>query len=284
MRKEIKLIQQVHGFTLAKNHYENFPVVSFLLPRKFRKDVAAIYWFARTADDIADELKADENTKLELLQKFEDDFLFALNGNKENRLHKILADTIHKREISVSYFLDLLSAFKQDVVKNRYKTFDDVTNYCARSANPVGRIMLELLNIRNEEVFIYSDKICTALQLTNFYQDFSRDLAINRIYIPQDELEKFGVSEENLLQKKFDRKIQSLIKFQVERTQNLFDEGKNLYKYLSGRFKYEIKWTVLGGEKILEMIRKLDYNSIENRPHLNKIDFLLLLFKSFSNG
>lgn len=271
-------------YLLAENHYENFPVVSFLLPRKFRKDVAAIYWFARTADDIADELKADENTKLELLQKFEDDFLFALNGNKENRLHKILADTIHKREISVSYFLDLLSAFKQDVVKNRYKTFDDVTNYCARSANPVGRIMLELLNIRNEEVFIYSDKICTALQLTNFYQDFSRDLAINRIYIPQDELEKFSVSEENLLQKKFDRKIQSLIKFQVERTQNLFDEGKNLYKYLSGRFKYEIKWTVLGAEKILEMIRKLDYNSIENRPHLNKIDFLLLLFKSFSNG
>lgn len=144
--------------------------------------------------------------------------------------------------------------------------------------------MLELSNIRNAGSFYLSDKICTALQLTNFYQDFSRDLKKNRIYIPTDEMLEFNVSAEELLQLKFNDRVRAVVEYQVNRAQKYFDEGKHLYKFLSGRFKYEIIWTVNGGEKILEMIRKLHYNAIENRPHLNNFDFLLLLIKSFIHG
>lgn len=284
MRKEINPANIEQVYTLAKKHYENFPVVSFLLPKEMRKHVAAIYWFARTADDIADEFVADENEKIRMLEAFEKDFLDSLEGKSVNQFHKLVATAIYEKNLTAKRFTDLLSAFKQDVTKKRYSSIDEILDYCSRSANPVGRLMLELTDNRNAAAIQYSDKICTALQLTNFYQDFSRDIEINRIYIPLDEMRSFRVSEEDILNKRITAELRALVKFQVDRAQKFFDEGKNLFNYLEGRFKLEIKWTVAGGEKILEDIRKLEYNSFENRPHLSKFDFLQLFIKTLFNG
>lgn len=265
---------------LAKNHYENFPVGSFLIPKKFRKDVAIIYWFARTADDFADEGDVSPEIRLKNLDNFEQRFSGLLKGRFKNEYEKALNITIKKRELNPQYFYNLLKAFKQDVVKKTYNNFSEILEYCSNSANPVGRLILELFNIRDEKAFVFSDSICTALQLTNFYQDLSIDLDKGRIYLPLDELEKFDVKKEMLFSKEINDNIINLIKFNVERTKSLFNEGRNLLNYLNGRLKYEINWTILGGECILKKIENLDYKVLDKRPKLSRHDYLILLGKS----
>ena len=265
---------------LVNNHYENFPVASFLIPKYYRKDIALVYWFARTADDIADEGNYDPAERLVKLNKFEVDFKNSLKGISDNLYFNKLSRTIKEKELSSINFLILLSAFKQDVIKKRYQSINEVLDYCRRSANPVGRILLELFKITAEEAIISSDKICTALQLTNFIQDTSIDFELGRIYYPLDELKKFSVTEKMFGLKENNPNIKALVKHTVDRTQVLFDEGKNLLKYLAGRFKSEIKWTIFGGEKILSKIRKNDYDVFTKRPKLNKIDFISLFIKS----
>jgi phytoene/squalene synthetase len=166
------------------------------------------------------------------------------------------------------------------VVKKDYHNSDEVLDYCKRSANPVGRILLELYNINEEKAIISSDKICTALQLTNFYQDTFIVIEKGRIYYPQDEMKMFAVTQNMFELKKNNPNIKALVKHNVERAQALFDDGKNLLKYLNGRFKIEIKWTIAGGEKILDKIRKNDYDVFTKRPKLDKIDFISLFIKS----
>ena len=266
--------------TLVKDHYENFPVASFLIPKYYRKDVSIVYWFARTADDIADEGNIDLNKRLDELNMFENEFKKSLNGESTNFHFTQLSKMISDKKLSAKYFFDLLSAFKQDVVKKEYEDFNDVENYCSRSANPVGRVLLELFNINEKEAIISSDKICTALQLTNFFQDTLIDLEKGRNYYPQNELKKFEVTQKMFELKENNPNIKALVKHNVERAQSLFDEGKNLLKYLNGRFKIEIKWTIAGGEEILNKIRKNDYDVFTNRPKLNKIDFISLFIKS----
>lgn len=265
---------------LAKNHYENFPVGSFLIPKNYRKDVAIVYWFARTADDLADEGNAAPEKRLEELNKFENEFQKSLKGKSDNLYFIQLAKTITEKKLSITHFTDLLSAFKQDVVKKSYNNFDEVLNYCQRSANPVGRILLELFKVDNDAARNCSDKVCTALQLTNFYQDTVLDIGKGRNYYPRDEMETFGVIKKMFELKENNPNIKALLKHNVERTQVLFDEGKNLLNYLNGRFKMEIKWTIAGGEKILNKIRKNDYDVFTTRPKLNKIDFIRLFIKS----
>jgi squalene synthase HpnC len=264
------------NLTLAKDHYENFPVASFLLPKYYRKDVAIVYWFARTADDLADEGKLDSESRLIELDKFEREFEKSLKGKSKNFNFNQLADVIAKRNLTTQYFYDLLSAFKQDVEKKNYENFIELLDYCKRSANPVGRILLELFNIIEKEAIISSDKICTALQLTNFYQDTIIDIKKGRNYYPIDEMKMFNVTQNMFELEQNNPNIKELLKHNVQRTQTLFDEGKNLLKYLNGRFKFEIKWTIAGGEKILDKIRKNDYNVFLQRPKLSKIDFILL--------
>jgi squalene synthase HpnC len=266
--------------TLVKNHYENFPVSSFLIPKYYRKDIAIVYWFARTADDIADEGNIDSQSRLVNLNKFEIEFLASLKTISENPYFRLLSDVIVRRNITSQHFLDLLSAFKQDVVKKRYESFEEVSDYCKRSANPVGKILLELFKFNAEEAIISSDKICTALQLTNFFQDTVIDFEKGRIYYPQEELRMFSVTEKMFELKQNNPNIKALVKHNIDRTQDLFDEGKNLLGYLSGRFKYEIKWTIAGGEKILNKIRKNDYDVFTKRPKLSKIDFITLFLKN----
>ena len=265
---------------MVKNHYENFPVASLLIPKYYRKDIAIVYWFARTADDIADEGNREPHQRLYELNKFEEEFINSLKVFPSNLNFKILAKTIKEKKLSKENFLNLLSAFRQDINKTRYECFEELSDYCKRSANPVGRILLEIFRVKEEEAIISSDKICTALQLTNFFQDTVIDFEKGRIYYPQEELRKFSVTENMFELKQNNPNIKALVKHNVDRTQVLFDEGKNLLKYLSGRFKYEIKWTIAGGEKILNMIRKNDYNVFAKRPKLSKIDFITLLIRN----
>ncbi len=265
---------------LAKNHYENFPVASFLIAKNFRNDVALVYWFARTADDIADEGNVIPEKRLVELDNFENEFRKSLNGKAENFYFNQLANTIKAKKLSTRYFFNLLSAFKQDVVKKDYENFDEVLDYCKRSANPVGRILLELFNITNEEALLCSDKICTALQLTNFYQDTLIDIEKGRNYYPHDEMKMFNVTKKMFELKENNPNIKALVKHNIERAQSLFDEGKDLLNYLNGRFKIEIKWTLAGGEKVLDKIRKNEYDVFKERPKLDKMDFISLLIKS----
>jgi squalene synthase HpnC len=271
------------ALNFAKNHYENFPVASFLIKKELRKHVAIIYWFARTADDIADEGNAAVDERLNQLNLFEHRFLKSLDGNFVDEFDEALFTTITERKLSKEHFLNLIKAFRQDVVKSRYENFDELMQYCSLSANPVGRLILELHNIRDEDAFQLSDKICTALQLTNFYQDTMIDYEKTRIYYPLDEMKKFNVTEKVFELKDFTLNLQSLIKLNVDRTFNLFNEGAALSEYLSGRLKYEIKWTIAGGIEILNKIKKNKYN-IFIRPKLSKKDFFILLIKSFVNG
>lgn len=265
----------------ARNHYENFPVVSFLVKKELRKHVAVIYWFARTADDIADEGNISENERLQRLDDFEKRLGNGLNNRFEDGFDRALAETIRSKNLSPVHFTDLLRAFRQDVVKKRYASFEEVTGYCRYSANPVGRLILELYGIRDEEAFEFSDKICTALQLTNFYQDSAVDFEKGRIYYPLNEMKKFGVEEKMFLLKENNSNLRELVKFSVMRTIKMFDEGRNLLRYLDGRLKLEIKWTILGGELVLEKIRKNNFDVLRQRPAISRLDFGGLLIKSF---
>ncbi|MDY0083368.1 MAG: squalene synthase HpnC [Ignavibacteriaceae bacterium] len=273
----------INFFDLTRDHYENFPVASFLIPKKYRKDIAIIYWFARTADDIADEGIFSADERLEKLEKFEKEFVISLNSKSDHLRFNLLSAIIKKNKLSANYFIELLSAFKQDVTKLRYESYQEVLEYCKRSANPVGRLLLELFKIQDAEAVKCSDKICTALQLTNFYQDTIIDYKKGRIYYPQNEMKMFSVTEKMFELKENNPNIKALVKYNIDRTQQLFDEGREIINYLSGRFKYEIIWTISGGEKILSKIRKNDFNVFDNRPVLNKSDFLKLLIKSLFN-
>ena len=266
--------------TIVKDHYENFPVASFLIPKDLRKDISIVYWFARTADDLADEGSVNSETRMDALNKFELEFINSLESESENFYFNQLSKTIRNKNLSTKHFSDLLSAFKQDVIKKEYNNYDEILNYCTRSANPVGRILLELFNVHQNEAIISSDKICSALQLTNFYQDTIFDIEKGRNYYPQDEMKMFNVTRKMFELKENNHNIKALVKHNVERAQLLFDEGKNLLNYLNSRFRIEIKWIIAGGEKILKKIRENDYDVITERPKLDKIDFVSLLLKS----
>lgn len=266
--------------SLAKTHYENFPVASFLLPKSKRSDIALIYWFARTADDFADEGQFSASERISALNSIEKYFLDSLNGIYVNNEFKGLSDVVVRNNLNPVDFINLISAFRQDVTKKRYENFDEILDYCKRSANPVGRIVLDIFNIRNADAYNYSDKICTALQLTNFYQDIEIDYNKGRIYFPLDEMKHFNVDENMFEMKENNPNFSALLKYSIDRTRVLFSEGKNLFPFLKGRLKTEIKWTVAGGEKILSKIEKNNYQIFGNRPKLNKTDIITILLKS----
>jgi len=264
---------------IAKNHYENFPVVSMFLPKKLRKHVATIYRFARTADDFADEGDISASDRLKLLADYEEKFSKCMNNEFSDLFFETLKNTIDTFNLSSENFTKLLSAFRQDVSNSRFENFDEIINYCSRSADPVGRIMLELSDNRNSDAIYYSDKICSALQLTNFYQDITIDIKKNRIYIPLEELISFGLSENNFKMNSNQAKIQELIKFQVERAFEMFAEGRQILPMLKGLFRLQISAIISGGETILNSIRNIDYESFRSRPKLTKVDYIRILIK-----
>ena len=274
---------------LAREHYENFPVGK-LVPREMQPHVHAVYAFARHADDIADEGYAgaradgrDVMTPEERLAALDDweRQLLAVPGTPG--LHPIfiaLHETIRQLDLPHELFTDLLSAFRQDVVKRRYANFAEVLDYCRRSANPIGRLVLLLHGVREEWLHGLSDHICTALQLANFWQDVGVDLKKDRIYLPENEREKYGVTEKSLFAGQVDAAYRALLKFQVERTQAIFDEGAPLTRELHGKLRVEIRMTWLGGTTILRKIEAQDYDTLTRRPKLGKVDMALLLARA----
>lgn len=253
---------------ITASHYENFPVASALLPAKIRRHIYPIYAFARHADDLADEA----GDRAALLQWR----ALLHQSSQEAPDHPVfmaLADTMHRFDLPLSLFDDLLSAFLQDLEKNRYADLPELLEYCRCSANPVGRIILLLHGYREEQLFAYSDAVCTALQLANFWQDLSIDLQKDRLYIPGSLLESYRVSEETLLAKVPDRRFREMLKALVEITRDLFRQGIPLLRCIRGRLKWELKFTVLGGLAVLDKIEKLEYNVLQYRPVLSKRDW-----------
>ncbi len=246
-----------------------------------KEHVAVVYQFARQADDIADEGIESVECRMKNLELYETHLRNCLDETYENDFWYALRNTITEYKLTPKYFFDLLSAFKQDVVKTRYKTFEEVLNYCERSANSVGRIILEFFNISDKESVRYSDAVCTALQLTNFYQDVSIDIQKGRIYLPVDELEKFGVTEYQFELRKNNTNFEQLLKYQVDKTKQLFGEGRKLLPRLPKELKRQIQMTIFGGEKILDMIEKMNYNVIDARPKLSKLDYLIIYLRAF---
>ncbi|MCK5088141.1 MAG: squalene synthase HpnC [Melioribacteraceae bacterium] len=267
-----------NALNFTKSHYENFPVISFFVPRELRKHVAIVYKFARQADDIADEGNISDEERLEQLESYELALSDSLNRKYRDNFWAALHNTITTKKLSVENFFNLLKAFKQDVIKKRYEDFEDVLAYCSNSANPVGRIILELYNINDEETILYSDSICTALQLTNFYQDVSVDYNKGRIYIPADELDEFNIDQEIFESKKNNANFKKLMELQISRTKILFKDGSKILPKLPANLSRQIKWTISGGEKILEKIEEINYDVLNNRPKLSKIDYIKLIF------
>jgi len=279
--------QQCHELT--REHYENFPVAR-LVPKTIRPHVSAIYAFARTSDDLADENwdtpdGPTPDQRLADLDAFATELVAATQDQPLRRpewawIFVALADTVRKCDLPLHLFTDLLSAFKQDVTTLRYATFDDILDYCRRSANPIGRLVLLLHGYRDEQLFQWSDQICTALQLANFWQDVSIDIKKNRIYIPQVDLTRFGVTETMLTQPKATQAYKDCLKFQVDRTYELFKQGRVLSRHLKFPLSMEIRLTWLGGQTILDKIIEQDYDTVELRPKLNAKDKVNLLRKA----
>ncbi len=273
-------IEYKKAINFASSHYENFPVISFLISGRLKKHIAIIYKFARQADDIADEGIHSKEERLNVLNEYENHLNESLKGNYNNPFWQALAETITELKLTPALFTDLLTAFKQDVTKQRYKDFKEILDYCKYSANPVGRLILELHNIFDEESKKLSDSICTALQLTNFYQDLALDFLKGRIYIPVEEMQSVGITEIDFEKKKNNSNFKPLIKLQVERAKELFEDGYSLIQRLPLKLAIEIKWTILGGEEILRKIEQLDYDVLSSRPVLKKKDFVKLFLRA----
>ena len=264
---------------MASGHYENFPVVSVFIPKSLRKHVAIIYRFSRMADDIADEGNDTAEIRIKKLNDFEKKLTDCLNNKFADEFWNALENTIDIYSLNSEYFYNLLSAFKQDVTKRRFNDYNELLDYCRRSANPVGRIMLQLFRIKNQECYKYSDLICTALQLANFYQDISVDYQKGRVYIPVDEMLKFGIDEKIFETKVSNSNFKKVMEYQLKRNLQMFMEGSYIIEILPYKLKYQISWTIYGGKKILYKIIRGNYDVLNNRPVLSKIDYMILMIK-----
>jgi squalene synthase HpnC len=256
---------------LAHNRYENFSVVSLLLPQRLRQDFCNIYAFCRLADDLGDEL-GDPAESLKQLDRFRDDLRACYAGRSTSAVFLALAGTIERYEIPIDPFLDLISAFEQDQRIKRYETFEDVIDYCRRSANPVGRLVLYVCGYRDAERQRLSDFTCTALQLANFWQDVRRDLSeLDRVYIPRTSLARFGVSEQQLADGRADDAYRALIRFEVDRADAMFEEGERLLPLLDPPVRRHVALFGLGGRAVLDAIRRQDYDTLTRRPRLSSL-------------
>lgn len=274
-------LKEAQGFCrkMTYGHYENFPVGSILVPKPLRQHVCNIYAFARTADDFADEAQF-AGQRSERLAEWRDWTEACYRGDYHHPIFVALSETIREFDLPSSLFLDLVTAFQIDVDKSRYANFDEVLFYCRHSANPVGRLILALYRYKSPEWHYWSDEICTALQLANFWQDVAVDLKKDRIYLPQDEMGQYGVNEAELFAGQMSDALRALMTYQVARTQTLFDRGRPLCQAVSdGRLQMELKCTWLGGTTILRRIRENKYN-VFKRPTVSWWDKGKILWKS----
>ncbi len=260
---------------MSIDHYENFPVASILLPRHMRLPVEAIYAFARSADDFADEGDLQPAQRLALLNGYVGQLNLIRSGvMPTDALFSRLYSHMEQYRLPLSAFYDLLNAFSQDVVKPRYANYAEVLDYCARSANPVGRLMLHLHDKATPENLQQSDAICSALQIINFLQDIAVDCKKNRVYMPQDELSSFNLNDATIAGNTSGPAWHEFMRFQVQRARALLLSGKPLAKRLGGRFGFELRFVVAGGATILDKIDAVNGDIFQHRPVMRKRDWL----------
>ncbi|MGE5385574.1 MAG: squalene synthase HpnC [Betaproteobacteria bacterium] len=259
------------------DHYENFPVASLLFPPHLRQPVEVIYHFARSADDIADEGDVTPEQRLAGLASYQAELDRIQAGQSpETPLFHDVAEIIAAHRLPIVLFRDLLDAFAQDVIKKRYADYHELLDYCRRSANPVGRLVLHLCGQTRPEQLEQSDRICTALQLINFWQDVGIDWEKDRVYIPQCDLPRFLVTEDDIANQRWSANWAALMDFQVCRTRRLMLKGAPLVHSLPGRLGWEIRLTVQGGLRIVERIRRVRGDVFNKRPKLGPWDWFVL--------
>jgi squalene synthase HpnC len=268
---------------LATQHYENFSVASLFLPRRLIVPFQVVYSYCRWADDLADEAK-DTAEALRSLAWWE--AAFHRHLRRDEATHPVLTpliEVIERFEIPPSLFTDLLIAFRQDQVQTRYQTFDEVLQYCRYSANPVGRMVLAMAGGLTEENAALADATCTGLQLANFWQDVQRDyMVLNRVYIPQSDLMRFGLSGEEFREKQANAAFREMLRLQVERTQEFFDLGEPLARKFRGRLRIDLELFRQGGLATLEAVRKQDYDVLAHRPTVSKGTKLKLMLRALT--
>ncbi len=295
---------------LTLGHYENFPVGSFFIPRELQPAIHSLYAFMRTADDFADENRQpkDEAERMTWLDSWKSMLSDCENGKAAHPIFIALGATLRTHQLPVQWLRDLLHAFTMDVTVRRYATAEDLLTYCRYSANPVGRLILTLFGYRDEERYRMSDAICTGLQLANHWQDIAVDLKKDRIYLPQEDMDRFGVTEEQLQQSlkpspqpspstgrggtssllpvegesadRPDEGFRKLLAFEVERARDLFNQGRLLPERVKGRLRMELRFTWRGGYKILDKIEKQGYDVFRSRPIVTKADWLGIALRS----
>ena len=262
------------------SHYENFPVATVLCPPHLRPAIAAIYWFARTADDIADEGDAAPQTRLDDLAAYRADLMATAAGRAPSKrwagVFGQLGPMIRQFDLPVDLLADLLSAFEQDVVKQRYASQAELLDYCRRSANPVGRLLLHLYGVKDAASLLESDCICTALQLINFWQDLGVDIPRGRIYLPADSWALHGVDEAQLLRLDSNPNTISLIATHARESCAMMLKGSQLVKKVPGRGGWELRLVVQGGLRILDKIEALGFDTLRRRPKLNAWDVAVM--------
>jgi squalene synthase HpnC len=263
---------------LAKSHYENFLVATVFCPRPLRQHFYNVYAYCRISDDLGDEI-GDPQKSLLLLDWWEEELNAMVRGEPRHPVFVALAETVAKFSIPPDPFRDLLTAFRQDQTLTRYPAYTDLLGYCKNSANPVGRLVLALCGYTDAERLALSDKICTALQLANFWQDVTRDLDKDRLYLPLEDMERFGVTEEALRAGRFTPEFAALMRFEVERTRALFAEGAPLGALVNRRVRLDIEMVQQGGLEVLRRIEQQDYDVLSRRPAVSKRRQLALLLR-----
>ena len=261
---------------LARSHYENFSVASWFLPEWLRQHFFNVYAYCRISDDLGDEV-GDSAASLQLLDQWETELNACYDGYPRHPVFVALAETVRKFEIPKHEFADLLIAFRQDQSIRRYETFNDLLGYCRYSANPVGHLVLYLCGYRDVERQQLSDYTCTALQLANFWQDVGADFAKGRIYLPLEDLRRFGVSEETLSSDENTAAFREMLKFEVERAREWFRQGLPLIANVNRALAIDLDLFSRGGQEILNAIERQDYAVLGRRPAISKARKLALV-------
>lgn len=279
---------------IARDHYENFPIASYLLPRAMRPHVAAVYAFARVADDFADEGELPPGDRLALLDRWQQ-ALHACAGDRPTAptagngippeatlIFAALGSTIRTCSLHVSLFDDLLSAFRQDVTTVRYETWEDVLDYCRRSANPVGRLVLAIAGCRDDRLQRSSDALCTALQLTNFWQDLGRDWQKGRLYLPLEDCRLEQADDADLGAGRMTEPWRRVLCAAAARTADMFDDGRAVCDGVSGRLRLELRLTWISGRRILSRLERDGFDVFSGRPALGAADIPALTWQALT--
>jgi squalene synthase HpnC len=261
---------------MGVNHYENFPVASWLCPAPLRPAVAAIYWFARTADDLADEGDVTTEARLADLHAYQADLLCVARGQAHSdrwpHVFAPLVPVLKQYRLPTELFTDLLSAFEQDLHQTSYADRTDLLDYCRRSANPIGRLLLQLYGVNEPSALEQSDAICSSLQLINFWQDVSVDVPRGRLYLPLEDCSAHGLDPKDVMAGHDSAALHSALRALVQWSRHLMNSGEPLVHRLPGRLGWELRLVVQGGLRILEKIERMNFQTINKRPALHALD------------